>query len=242
MYQYLINHNTHFSNKFIWKLKIPLKIKIFLWYVQQGVILTKDNLAKRNWTGSQNCCFCDCQETIKHLFFDCQRAKTIWKIVHIATRLTPPRFTSHMFRRWLTGIVMEECKIIFMGVEALCWAIWCTRNDDLVFEKKKQYTFMQVTCRGIYWLRFWAWLQHEDRGRLFAWPTKHWRLSFWTYSPTTDEEAIMEFAYDFFLPFSFVISLLFLISNWGCLVGRWKVFGCHIGWFMRCRERFSDTN
>lgn len=32
-----------------WKAKIPLKIKVFLWYMQKGVILTKDNLAKIHW-------------------------------------------------------------------------------------------------------------------------------------------------------------------------------------------------
>ena len=31
-------------NKGFWKLKIPLKIKKFLWYLKRGVILTKDNL------------------------------------------------------------------------------------------------------------------------------------------------------------------------------------------------------
>ncbi|WVZ81475.1 hypothetical protein U9M48_028849, partial [Paspalum notatum var. saurae] len=47
--------DTPFNTKFIWKLKLPLKIKIFLYYLWRGVILTKDNLVKRNWTGSQNC-------------------------------------------------------------------------------------------------------------------------------------------------------------------------------------------
>jgi hypothetical protein len=35
------------SNKF-WKLKIPIRIKVFGWYLRKGVVLTKDNLAKRN--------------------------------------------------------------------------------------------------------------------------------------------------------------------------------------------------
>jgi hypothetical protein len=35
------------SNK-LWKLKIPLRIKVFGWYLRKGVVLTKDNLAKRN--------------------------------------------------------------------------------------------------------------------------------------------------------------------------------------------------
>ena len=50
-------------------MKTPLKIKIFLWFLKRGVTLTKDNLAKRNWQGNQQCCFCHENETIQHLFF-----------------------------------------------------------------------------------------------------------------------------------------------------------------------------
>jgi hypothetical protein len=34
-------------NCWMWKVKIPLKIKIFFSYVKSGVVLTKDNLVKR---------------------------------------------------------------------------------------------------------------------------------------------------------------------------------------------------
>jgi hypothetical protein len=36
------------DNKKIWKMKIPLKTKIFGWYLRRGIILTKDNLVKHN--------------------------------------------------------------------------------------------------------------------------------------------------------------------------------------------------
>ena len=48
LYLHLINTQPLFQHKMIWKLKIPLKIKIFLWYLQRGVVLTKDNLARKN--------------------------------------------------------------------------------------------------------------------------------------------------------------------------------------------------
>jgi hypothetical protein len=57
------------DNKMIWKMKIPPKTKVFGWYLHRGVILTKDNLAKRNWHGNKSCVFCHHDETIKHLFF-----------------------------------------------------------------------------------------------------------------------------------------------------------------------------
>ncbi|WVZ99656.1 hypothetical protein U9M48_044919 [Paspalum notatum var. saurae] len=70
-YLHLIDRNPPFRHKGIWKIKIPLKIKIFLWYLQKGVILTKDNLAKKNWMGSQKYCGCNINETIEHLFLFC---------------------------------------------------------------------------------------------------------------------------------------------------------------------------
>ena len=78
------------SNKKIWKMKIPLKIKIFGWYLRRGVILTKDNLVKRNWHGSTRCVFCHQDETIKHLFFQCQFARSIWSVIQVASTLYPP--------------------------------------------------------------------------------------------------------------------------------------------------------
>jgi hypothetical protein len=42
------------SNNKVSKLKIPLCIKVFGWYLCKGIILTKANLAKRNWHGSRN--------------------------------------------------------------------------------------------------------------------------------------------------------------------------------------------
>ncbi|WVZ53210.1 hypothetical protein U9M48_004183, partial [Paspalum notatum var. saurae] len=46
----------------------------------RGVILTKDNLIRRHWQGSKQCCFCSADETIQHLFFGCPCAKFLWRI------------------------------------------------------------------------------------------------------------------------------------------------------------------
>jgi hypothetical protein len=52
MYLHLLNQHAPFHHKFIWKIKISLKIKIFFCYLQRGIILTKDNLARKNGKGS----------------------------------------------------------------------------------------------------------------------------------------------------------------------------------------------
>ena len=105
MYLHKINQNALFYHKLIWKLKISLKIKIFLWYLQKEVILTKDNLVRKNWKGSFKCCFCNCNESITHLLFDCHHAKEIWRIVYLATGLTPPNSISHMLENRLSNLI-----------------------------------------------------------------------------------------------------------------------------------------
>ena len=80
-YLHLINNQPPFQHKMIWKLKIPLKIKIFLWFLQRGVVLIKDNLAKKKWKGSKKYCGCNSNETIKHLFLDCPYARMVWRVI-----------------------------------------------------------------------------------------------------------------------------------------------------------------
>jgi hypothetical protein len=48
IYTDFINGHTVYLKRYIWKLKVPLKIRIFMWFLQQKVILTKDNMSKRN--------------------------------------------------------------------------------------------------------------------------------------------------------------------------------------------------
>jgi hypothetical protein len=49
IYNALINIDIIPNNPYIWKINISLKIKIFLWFLYTGVILTKDNLARKYW-------------------------------------------------------------------------------------------------------------------------------------------------------------------------------------------------
>jgi hypothetical protein len=84
----------------IWRLKLPLKIKIFLWYLKREVVLTKDNLIRRNWMGGKQCMFCAQAESIQHLFFECHFAKFIWTVVHIVFNIPKPISVLHLFNDW----------------------------------------------------------------------------------------------------------------------------------------------
>jgi hypothetical protein len=103
LYLASLNNGMGVHNKDLWKLRLPLKIKIFMWYLKRGVPLTKDNLARRHWNGNKICCFCSRPETIKHLFFRCLYASFIWRLIQISTGLRPPRDVNDLFGVWRMG-------------------------------------------------------------------------------------------------------------------------------------------
>jgi hypothetical protein len=161
MYNALINNVKIFYFKPLWKMKIPLKIKIFMWYLIRGVPLTKDNLDKRRWQGSKKCVFYDSNESIQHLFFKCHYARFFWRLLYCCFGLSTPRSFKHIFGSWLHGVHLKVKNLIITGVAALCWAIWISRND-LVFNKTPMVTYLQVLFRATHWLRFWGHLQRVE--------------------------------------------------------------------------------
>jgi zinc-binding in reverse transcriptase len=53
LYKFLNSGGVHIRLTIsVWILKIPLKVKLFLWLAIKNRILTKDNLIKRGWHGS----------------------------------------------------------------------------------------------------------------------------------------------------------------------------------------------
>jgi hypothetical protein len=127
------------------------------------VILTKDNLARRNWNGDKQCCFCHYPETILlHLFLECAYAKFLWRAVHFLFGISPPRDINDLFIRWSKVANKKHNSLLLTAASALCWAIWITRNK-VVFDKCGLKSFLQVLFRGTHWLRQWVRLQrHGD--------------------------------------------------------------------------------
>jgi hypothetical protein len=162
LYLHQMNDGLGGEHNYLWKLKIPLKIKIFMWFLNKKVILTKDNLTKRNWSGCQKCCFCDSPESIEHLFLHCPLAQVCWRIVHFAYNLSPPTSIANMFGQWLAGVDKKLRARLRVGMTALCWSIWASRNN-CVFNRTTETNFLQVICLAAHWTQQWAYLLPEDQ-------------------------------------------------------------------------------
>ena len=136
-----------------------------MWYLRRGAVLTKDNLARRNWHWSKKCCFCTHDETIKHLLFQCKFARSTWSVIQIASNLYPPTNVANIFGHWLDSISNRFKTLIRVGAYALIWSLWLCRND-FVFNGRNA-SPLQVIFRCTQLLRMWSMLQRPENQPLF---------------------------------------------------------------------------
>jgi len=119
-YDKLTSDDSGDSYSRIWKAKLPYKIKIFLWLIEQKAILTRDNMVRRNWPGNPSCNFCNNDESINHLFFTCPTAKVVWSIVarSIGAINIPSSFDQ--FWNWCISWIPASIQLHAYVLAAIC--------------------------------------------------------------------------------------------------------------------------
>ena len=70
--------------KILWKLKIPSKVKIFVWRVLHEILPLKGILINRHVPVSGACPIChQAAEDVLHLLFKCPTAQEIWRLLNL---------------------------------------------------------------------------------------------------------------------------------------------------------------
>lgn len=122
-----------YSEIFIQDLKVPLKIfYFFAWYLCRGVVLTTDNLAKRNWNGCEKCVFLSSKWIYSTSIFWLSHGDfLVWRAVFVTFNLLPPTRITNMLSHWF-------------------------------LTRKKFQIFLQVVLRAVHWIRTWSLLDQTN--------------------------------------------------------------------------------
>lgn len=160
----------------LWNLKIPLKVKHFMWRANSGTLPTKDILISRRVNVCSLCPVCNTNmETTAHVLVNCDFAKLCWETVNLRKQF----YTVSSFTEWFSGMVqdynMEEMKIISM----ICWSLWKNRNNIVWNQKSSEVT--EVVNSAILVLNQWQSAQDRsfDHSLGFMTPSdgeEHWQL------------------------------------------------------------------
>jgi hypothetical protein len=115
---------------------------------------------KKEMGGKFVCQFCPNDESINHLFFTCPMAAYMWSTISTVLGVfsRPSCFTQYLW--WIAKILPVGSNLHIVGIAALCWAIWKTRNIAC-FEGKLISSPLGLICYMCAFLRYWAGLQNE---------------------------------------------------------------------------------
>lgn len=119
-----------FSNIF-WKIKIPEKIKYFVYLCFLDKIQTKANLVKHGWKGKVNCSLCGSNpETVEHLLLQCTFSRVVWTTLLQNLRLQElPQNQILLWSSWRSD--ERACNLqpgLDILISATQWALWKERN------------------------------------------------------------------------------------------------------------------
>lgn len=111
--------------KFIWHLKVPNKVKVFIWQACSRALPTKENLKKRNVVDSSVCDQCGClKEDEVHAIWDYVRVHVVWESSYVDVR---NKYLTVKNMWDLVSIMKAESKNMEVSVMS-AWLIWLQRN------------------------------------------------------------------------------------------------------------------
>ncbi|KAK1320496.1 hypothetical protein QJS10_CPA03g01301 [Acorus calamus] len=119
--------------KWMWKLPIIPKIKMFIWRLLWNSLHTKTFLDSRGIHVNMQCPLCQqCPGTAHHLFMECMYTEEVW--LYVPNLLHPPQDIlradswTDVFRqeRWMRVKNGMRQVVVFV---CICWQIWKARNS-----------------------------------------------------------------------------------------------------------------
>lgn len=109
----------------LWKLQIPVKLKISMWKVYNNFMPTFDNLTKRHIGSSIFFQLCQTEaESIDHLLRKCPATCQIWKSLHLPM---PIMLHYHDHKTWLVDCFQADDRYKKL-MTITVWAIWYAKN------------------------------------------------------------------------------------------------------------------
>lgn len=123
--------------KLLWKVKLPLKIPIFIWKIMRDCSPVFATLKRRGIPVTNKCLLCEEEEeeTIDHIFLRCHFVRVVWhgSILEIRTTSLMPNTA----RKWLSNCILnnrsrEQNHIYFLqACFTIIWQIWNHKNQVL---------------------------------------------------------------------------------------------------------------
>ncbi|KAL4379564.1 hypothetical protein GQ457_02G022340 [Hibiscus cannabinus] len=137
-----VYHVHNFNWKLVWSIKLPQRIKVFLWLVAHDRLLTNVEQNRRHLVDSDVYSFCHGRsETLLHVLSDCSMAQSVWRVV-----------IKHDKLRDFCALPLDVCLIMDVHYVFRCDFLLCCERlaREFVAEFHRSHLSVSRTSRAIY--------------------------------------------------------------------------------------------
>ena len=116
----------------VWSIRVPLKIRIFMWQWIRGRIPSGVEVRKRNGPGTGICPLCAVPEDSNHIFFACVSARFLWSCFReiVGGSWCHTNFPDLFAELQLSPSSSRHIRWLEVGV--LAWTLWTVRNKLVI--------------------------------------------------------------------------------------------------------------
>ncbi|KAK9020722.1 hypothetical protein V6N11_010739 [Hibiscus sabdariffa] len=149
-----VGSHSNFQWRYIWELKLPQWIKIFVWIAAHNRLLTNAERYLRHISMSDRCPFChnNC-ETVDHVLRHCLIATTVWlaeiKAIHFGLFMSLP------FDKWIEVNINGACHFATNKENwserfaVFLWMLWKNRCSKIFNESYVQRVDFRNHCNSL---------------------------------------------------------------------------------------------
>jgi ribonuclease HI len=125
------NHLKEEGNwKRLWQIKVPNRVKLFMWRVLRGCLPVKERLVCKRVNCDNKCPCCDQQcENEWHCFFGCSAAQEVWIEAGLWEHIEQKLYTVNDFVDMIFELIEELDNQTIEKVSMCLWALWWRRNQ-----------------------------------------------------------------------------------------------------------------
>ena len=115
----------------LWKIKVPSKIRVFLWRLAKHSIPTGNILHRRNMAPKDVCQICGARDSWKHSLLECNMAKCVWALEKEETMEYVCNLHEQNAKAWLVAASSSLPQEETIRVMVTLWAIWHAKRKAI---------------------------------------------------------------------------------------------------------------
>lgn len=129
--------NNSKLGKHVWNLKVPLKVKHFMWRALSRCLLTKDELVAKRVPINIICPVCNNEsESVYHILVLYSFASLCWD----HSSFMNDRGSHESFFKWISATFQRYKKREIEAMAMICWPLWKNRNNIVWKQGRIKYT------------------------------------------------------------------------------------------------------